>query len=265
MKIKPLILKLGGSVITRKDKPYTPNRYIISRLAEEISRAKPENLLVIHGGGSFGHPLAHEYNILGGYREERQRIGFAKTHQSMVNLNRLIVEALVENNIAAVSMPPSSFIIANNTRIEFFMEKPLAGLLNMGFVPVLYGDAVLDSSLGFTILSGDQIAAYLALKFKSEKIIFGVDVDGLYTADPKSAPSAKLLKEVDLKELMEAMKGFSESRFVDVTGGMWGKVKELIPAIEQGIRVVMINATNSGNVYKALVGDEMVGTLIRRG
>ena len=263
MKSKPLILKLGGSVITIKDKPYTPNPQVIRRLAEEISRAKPETLLVIHGGGSFGHPLAHEYNIAKGYREKRQLIGFAKTHQSMVNLNRLVIEALIEQGIAAVSIPTSSLTITNNGRIDSLMEKTLVGLLDTGFVPVLYGDAVLDSSLGFTILSGDQITVHLALRFEAEKMIFGVDVDGLYTEDPKLFPSARLLREIDLKGLRDVMKGFSGSRSVDVTGGMWGKVRELIPAIEKGIRVVITNALKPENVYKALIGDEEVGTIIK--
>ena len=53
------------------------------------------------------------------------------------------------------------------------MEKML-------FTPVLYGDAVLDDKLGFTVLSGDQLVAYLAIKYKASKIVIGADTDGLF-------------------------------------------------------------------------------------
>ena len=41
-------------------------------------------------------------------------------------------------------------------------------MMKMGFTPVLYGDAVLDEKLGFTVLSGDQIVSYLAIELNAE-------------------------------------------------------------------------------------------------
>ena len=62
---KPLILlKLGGSLITDKTKPYTANIPVIKRLAREIHEAREEkdiNLIVGHGGGSFPHVSAKKY------------------------------------------------------------------------------------------------------------------------------------------------------------------------------------------------------------
>jgi len=46
---KPVILKLGGSVITFKDRLMKPNMSSISRLAEEISETDMDNLIIVHG------------------------------------------------------------------------------------------------------------------------------------------------------------------------------------------------------------------------
>ncbi|MBS7631517.1 amino acid kinase, partial [Candidatus Bathyarchaeota archaeon] len=62
-----IILKLGGSVVTEKDKPVTPNKENIKRLSREIAEAGEGELILIHGGGSYGHPVADEYNLSEGY------------------------------------------------------------------------------------------------------------------------------------------------------------------------------------------------------
>lgn len=266
MSAKPVILKLGGSVITRKEKPLTANLRAIRRLASEISSAEAAPLVVVHGGGSFGHPLAKRYAIKAGYKNKAsQAFGFALTHQAMVALNKLVVDALIEHKLPAVAVSPSSCVVTKSGRIQTMMEEPLKKLLQTGFVPVLYGDAVLDSDFGFTILSGDQLIAYLAMHLNAERIIVGIDVDGLYTADPKTDSSTKLIRHINLKELKDMLQQIEEAKVTDVTGGMLGKIAELIPSIEKGIITLIVNAAKPKNVYKALKGEKVIGTLIEKG
>jgi len=264
--VRPTILKLGGSVITHKEKGLTANSRAILRLAREIAQAEASCLVLVHGGGSFGHPLAKRYAIKEGYRKDAsQALGFAKTHQAMVALNKLVVDALIRHNIPAVAVSPSSCVVMKSGRIQTMMEEPLKRLLQKSFVPVLYGDAVVDSDLGFTILSGDQLTAYLAMRLHAARIIMGIDVDGLYTSDPKVDSSARFVNRVTLEELKEMQKRIKESRVTDVTGGMLGKIAELMPAVERGIPSFIVNATKPKNVYKALKGESVLGTLIERG
>ena len=59
-----IILKLGGSVITRKDSSTpTLDSSNLTRIAREISNSSYHKLIVVHGAGSFGHPYAKEYAI----------------------------------------------------------------------------------------------------------------------------------------------------------------------------------------------------------
>jgi isopentenyl phosphate kinase len=261
---KPIILKIGGSVITDKNGELAARTEVINRLAEETQKAGVKNLIIVHGGGSFGHPTAQKYGIKEGLKDEAQKVGFAETHHVMTVLNGLVMDALVWHSIPALSIAPSCCVVTENGRIKSFEDTALKTLLKMRFVPVLYGDAVLDAKLGFTVLSGDQLVAYLAMKFGASKIVIGVDTDGLYDADPKVAKDAKLYAHLTLGELEKVKSKLGGSTAADVTGGMLGKIVELVPAVEQGIPVVMVNAAKMNRVYKALIGEKVEGTVIEK-
>jgi isopentenyl phosphate kinase len=265
MSVKPTVLKLGGSVITDKEKPLTPDLKAIERLADEISRAKPSSLILVHGGGSFGHPVAKLYNIAGGYVDPSQILGFSQTHLAMTLLNSWVMEALIRHNIPAVEVHPSACTVTKAGRITNMELEPLKKMLKLGFVPVLYGDAVLDSEKGFTILSGDQLVSSLAIKLGASHIIMGADVDGLYTADPKADSSAQLISHLTLEELKSLKHQIEGSKATDVTGGMLGKMLEVELAIEHGIETVIVNATKPLRVYTALKGEKVTGTIIEKG
>ncbi len=265
MSVNPTVLKLGGSVITNKEKPSTPNLRAIERLANEISQAKVSSLILVHGGGSFGHPVAERYGIAEGYENHSQIMGFSETHRAMTELNSLVMEALISHNIPAVEVKPSSCVVTKAGRITNMELNPLKKMLKIGFVPVLYGDAVLDSEKGFAILSGDQLVSSLAITLGADRIIIGVDEDGLYTADPKTDPSAHLIDYITVEELKSLKHKIGGSKATDVTGGMLGKMLELTSAIEHKIQTLIVNATKPHRVYKALKGEKVIGTIIEKG
>lgn len=259
-----VILKIGGSVITDKERELGARTDVISRIADEIYETGLRNLVIVHGGGSFGHPLAQKYLLKDGFKNEEQVIGFAETHHVMTVLNGLFMDALIWRGIPAVSIAPSSCVITRNGRIQHFEDAPLLRSLEMDIIPVLYGDVVFDSKLGFTVLSGDQIVSYIAQKLKASRIIIGVDVDGLYDDDPKVNPKAKLFSHLTLQELTKIKCSIGGSIAPDVTGGMASKISELLPAIEQGIPVLIVNAVKPKTIYKALKGEKVEGTIIEK-
>ncbi len=264
-RVKPIVVKLGGSVVTAKEKTFTPNIPSINRIVKEIAEARLDSLILIHGGGSFGHPVAREYQIVEGYKTPSQKIGFSKTRQAMMALNKLVIDTFIRQNIPVVAIQPSACITTKGGRIQHFDITAIQHFLRLGFIPVLYGDAVLDLELGFTILSGDQIAAELAMIFNAEKMVIAVDVDGLFTDDPKSNPNAKMINEISLEELNGLLDSIDVAKTVDVTKGMRGKVTELIPTVERGIQIDIVNASIADRLYKALKGEKVTGTKIMRG
>ncbi len=262
---RPVILKIGGSAITDKTGELAAKTEIINRLAEEIKRADLDNLIIVHGGGSFGHPTAAKYGIKDGYKEDpTQKLGFAETHHVMTVLNGLVMDALIWHEIPAVSVAPSSCFVTENGKVKFFDETVLKSMAKMIFTPVLYGDAVFDEKLGFTVLSGDQLVAYLALKYDASKVVIGTDTDGLFDSDPKSNPDAKPYKHLTLAELKDIQPKLGRAAGTDVTGGMAAKIAELIPVIEKGIHVTVTGATKGLSIYRALTDQSVLGTEIEK-
>ena len=94
--------------------------------------------------------------------------------------------------------------------------------LEKGFLPVTFGDVVLDKKLGFSICSGDLLVQILAKHFKPEKVIFVIDEDGLYTANPKIDKNAKFIEKITISELNKLKT--TSNKPADVTKGMEGKI-----------------------------------------
>ena len=163
MKVKPTVLKLGGSVITDKNKPATANLKAIERLADEISQAKVSSLILVHGGGSFGHPIAKKYKLAEGYEKPAQMFGFSETHRAMTQLNGLVMEALLSHDVNAVVVAPSSCVVTKAGRIQSIELKPIKRMLDMGLVPVLYVISGLTNGLALIVL--------VSLNQNAEKLI----------------------------------------------------------------------------------------------
>ena len=262
-----IILKLGGSVITRKDAS-TPTLDVsnLKRICKEISDSSYNKLIIVHGAGSYGHLYAKEYAIgseINTKEElEKKKQGFSKTQNSVKNLNSLVCKYLQEQGIPTVSIQPSSFIKTENKRIISADMDLISKYLDLGFVPVIYGDVVLDmnTNIKMAVLSGDQIITYLAENLKPEKVVLGSDVDGIYDKDPKKHSDASLIKVVTSKDdLISA----DTTQTVDVTGGMGGKLGELLEIAKIGIESEIINANQDNNIKRALNGEKGIGTLIR--
>lgn len=258
------VLKLGGSVITKKDKALTPNLEAIRRLAREIKESSIKRLVVVHGGGSFGHPLAKKYEIAKGYKSPSQLLGLSKTHQAMIALNKLVLDALIGEGVLAIPIQPSACLLTENGRICKMETSLIAHLLELGTVPVLYGDVCLDTKLGFTVVSGDQLTSKLAIELGAERVIVCIDVNGLYTADPFEEPGARLIEEISPSELRKIRAKIRRAKAVDVTGGMIGKVAELATIAERGVPVFIVNGLKPGRVRKALLGERVIGTVIKK-
>ncbi|MGB9937880.1 MAG: isopentenyl phosphate kinase [Methanobacterium sp.] len=262
-----IILKLGGSVITKKEaKEPILNHNNLNRISTEISESSFDKLIIVHGAGSFGHPFASEYEIGKPINDEedleKKKIGFSITQSWVKKLNTHVCDGLRENGVLAVSIQASSFVITKNKRIYSCNLDLIKRYLELGFVPVIYGDVVLDmdESIKICVLSGDQIIQYLGENLKPEKVILGSDVDGIYTKDPKKYEDAELMELVTSCEDLKT----EGSLNVDVTGGMHGKLQELLELAEMGVQSEIINAEREGIIKKAINHEKVLGTVVKK-
>jgi len=255
-----IVIKLGGAAITDKTKLSVINRKTITSTAKAL--AKHRDYILVHGAGSFGHIPVEKYNLKGPIRSRSQLIGYAKTKASLLKLENELVSILAKNRIPVAPVAASSCLIADRGRIVSQDFAAIASMLKLGLVPCVGGDLVQDVSLGATVVSGDQIAVNLALAFQAGRIIFGTDVDGLFTADPKLGREARLISTLDLARLKEWSEKAGPANVPDASGGMRGKLTEIIPAVSAGIQVVIVNLKKPHRLERAIAGKTVKGTEI---
>jgi len=266
MNKKIILIKLGGSLITDKEKPFTAKIEIIKDLARQIKEAldkdKDIQLIIGNGGGSFPHYPAVKYNMNQGIKTKDQEKGFCLVQDAASQLNRIIVGELLKAGVQAVSMNPSSMIISYNGKIKDFFVDPIIKSLSLNLVPVVYGDIVIDEVFGSKIYSTEQLLGKIALKlikqnFKIEKIIHNGITIGVLDENNQNIP--KINKDTFAK----IEKNFTLAKGFDVTGGMLHKVKESLNLAQKGIKSLIINGTSKRDLLKrAILGETVVGTVI---
>ena len=259
-----VVLKLGGSVITHKAQNIKKiNQKNLDRLCAEIAGLKKKNdfsLVVIYGVGSFGHIIAKKFRLNEGFKNKSQIKPITDVHLDLLFLNIAVIKTLKKYGLNAMPLFPSSAWRLTNGEMKNCDLDVIKEFLKLELIPVLHGDLLMDAASGFGILSGDQIVYYLAKNLKADRVIIGTDTDGIFDSDPKINKNAKLIKEIN-KNTAKNLK-IEKSQAIDVTGGMRGKVSELLKLADHKIESRIINITKPGILEKTLDGNKNFGTRI---
>ncbi len=272
-----VFLKLGGSLITDKTKPYTPLLEMMDDLALQIAtslRSQPDLRLVIgHGAGSFGHVAASEYKTRDGYprpsplihrerdtTEEDYWKGFAEVWFQASSLNRHVMEALHKAGLRTIALPPSGSVIASDGQVAVWETTPIRMALAAGIVPVIFGDVVFDEVRGGTILSTENLFAYLVKALAPDRVLLAGLEDAVWEDFPARTRRIERITPETFEEIKHRVGG---SVAADVTGGMEAKVREMLDLVQEnpGLKIQIFSGTQPGNLVRALFG-ETLGTEI---
>ncbi|OGM09465.1 hypothetical protein A2159_00850 [Candidatus Woesebacteria bacterium RBG_13_34_9] len=263
--MKSLILvKLGGSLITDKKRPFSVRFKTLKSLCREIYLIRKKtglSFIVGHGGGSFPHVPAQKYRIQEGLINKDSIRGIAEVQDAASRLNRIVVAEFLKVNEKAISFNPSSFFITRDGEIKKAFLNSLLKSLELGMLPIVYGDVTFDEKKGCNILSTERLLNYLALalrnKYKSVKVIYCGITDGVYDEEKKTV---KEITPVNFEKIKEKIRG---SEGIDVTGGMLHKVKEALKLSKKGIPVVVINGLRINELKNVIEGKSFRGTYIK--
>lgn len=214
-----VVVKLGGSVITDKTTRETVDDDALADLASALGDAALSDLVVVHGAGSFGHPVADEHGT-SSTTATRDSAAVRDISGVMVRLNEMVVDALAAAGVPAVPVHPHSACHRTADGTLQFPTDTLAAMLAEGFVPVLHGDVVTHASAGATILSGDEIVTHVASDLEASRVGICSTVPGVLDKDGDVIP--------EISSYDEVAAALGDSDATDVTGGMAGKVRELL-------------------------------------
>lgn len=253
------IVKLGGSILTNKGSGEPILRAdVLSRICKEIAAFLESNkdvrLIVLHGAGSFGHPLAHKYGLNGNVLDLDRLMGMAETVLAMRKLNNIVTEELQKEGLPAFPVQTSSvFSAGEDGTIALNGKRIISDILENGGVPVMNGDAVFQASGRVKIASADTLAVILAGLFEVSRIVFASDVDGVYASFPP-AEGEKPLRVITRKEIEEMLSKDAALKegSMDVTGEMAGKLRALLAL--SGVVVEIVNGLEPDALMQSLSG-----------
>lgn len=237
------IVKLGGSVVTDKEVAFSYREKAVLALGKAMV-ASGLPIVVVHGGGSFGHTVAREYG-LSSRKTSSSAAGVSETRDAMFAL-----DAKVCASLSAAGMHPypfSPFTLLDKEGGPSFLERLLSG----GATPVTFGDVVHDGK-GFRILSGDTICVELAEMVGAARCVMAMDVDGVL--DDKGAVIESLGELSEVKLL--------HSR-TDATGGISFKLAEALRMAASGTEVRLVSGLRPAEFLKALKAVRFKGTTVK--
>lgn len=253
-----LLVKLGGSILTDKARLRTPRKATIARVTKELT-GLGDDLIVVHGAGSFGHVLARKYKLNGPTAAFKAK-GAALVQRDVRALDAIVVDGLVKAGLAPVVLPPSAVLGLDDGRVASLDLGPFQDYIRHGFTPVTFGDVVRDRTRGVAVCSGDVLMLELAKAFHPRCAVFAADVDGLYTADPRRRTEARLLLSVSEADL--PLIDFGSAKGPDVTGGIGAKVRRMLEIAAHADETIIVNGNVKNRVRDALRGRIVIGTRV---
>lgn len=258
------VVKLGGSLITEKERDATARRDTIVRLARELAAARavqPHALLLSHGSGSFGHAAAVRYGLREGVRDASQLPGVAVTQYQAHRLHRIVIEELIGAGLAPFSLAPSSFLVAEGGRpVEVHIE-PLLRALAAGLLPVVFGDVVTDRSRGASICSTETVVTALAPRLAAAAcpitcIFWMGSTPGVLDGEQRT------IDAITTDNIDAVLALASAARGADVTGGMRHRVETAWRLAGEGIPSLILDGLEAGALERALLGEATGGTRV---
>jgi isopentenyl phosphate kinase len=206
-------------------------------------------VVVVHGGGSFGHVVAKQHGISSD-ATEAPAVGVAQTRGAMYELNRMICKTMMEFKLNPYPFSPFD-AVSRAGKVP--VANWLRGLLKEGLTPVTFGDVSLTAG-GFRVLSGDMILLELSKILSPERAVFALDTDGVYEENTRV-----IIPELSPSKIRRMIVPSGE----DTTGGMKVKLEVAAKIAAGGTRVCFVSGYRRNEFSKALRGLDFYGTVVR--
>ena len=239
------VVKLGGSVITDKKVAFSYRDMAVRALGRAIASSGLQ-IVVVHGGGSFGHTEAKKHG-LSSSRPSPSPKGVSETRGAMFNLDAKVCASLSAAGVHPYPFSPFTLLDRDGDGGRSFIERLLQG----GATPVTFGDVVHDGN-GFRILSGDTICVELSEMLGAVRCVMALDVDGVLD---EAGEVIKVLGERGEAKISPAL--------ADSTGGIALKISEALRMASSGTEVRLVSGLRPAEFSKALKGVTFHGTTVK--
>ncbi|MGP8078661.1 MAG: isopentenyl phosphate kinase [Thermoplasmata archaeon] len=256
---RPVVLKLGGSLVTRKREVEKLRPKVIARVAAELATVRDVPLVLLHGAGSFGHPGAKRFGLarppLPREKPTERTRGAAIVSAEVRRLHLALLRELVRAGLAPLSTPMATHARNRAGSLVAIDATPIEEALARGATPVSFGDVVPDDEWGFSVLSADTIAEALVPLLRPSRVVFATDVPGILEENRGSRRQV-------LPEITDALAASlpRAGGSADVTGGIQGKAESMRRIARAGVDAVLISGLTDGAIARAIRGESVYGS-----
>ncbi len=254
LRSRRIVVKVGSSVLTSPDESGV-NRRVLGRIASQVAELRAgrrEVVLVSSGAIAAGVKRLGMRGVPAGI-PERQAAAAVGQPILMEAYGRAFNRRGVE--LAQVLLTHSDL----DVRRRFLNAcNTLETLFSKGVMPIVNeNDTVSVEELRFG--DNDILAAQVAQMVRAELVIILSDVEGLYDADPRKTPGARLLSRVEgIPPKVVKAAGGSENPLAH--GGMAAKMNAVKILNRVGVSTLIVRGRSPGVILRALAG-EACGTI----
>jgi isopentenyl phosphate kinase len=243
------LVKIGGSVLTDKQQPYSFNSAQARAIAADI-RLSGTVPVIVHGTGSRAKGIGRHYYTQAGWA--RDALGFQMTCSRIRRLQEEVAAALRDEGVLCCPLQANALFHPGSGALDLYSTGPLRRLVDSGVAPLLCGDVLAEGPGIFRIVSSDAIAVTIAKRMRVSDCVFATDVDGVFGAGGQLLPV--------VTEPGAAAAVGSDQR--DVTGGMSAKISAALLIAGTGALTSIVNGRIRGRVRDALARREVKGTRV---
>ena len=261
-----IFLKLGGSLITNKDIPFSARKDTLKRLGTEIAKSidmfPKLELLIGHGSGSFGHSAAAQFGTRAGIRSAEDWLGFQKVWLAAHQLNQIVINEFLDIGLPIISLPVSASLVSKNNKVYQWNTHSIISSLENHLLPIVFGDVVIDRELGATIFSTEELFSYLVTILHPNRILLAGKENGVYSDYPHNQDLIPLITPDSYPSISNKI---NASASIDVTGGMASKVRNMLNliTIEKNLSIDIFSGEGGDNLTKVISGEKF-GTRLSR-
>ena len=249
-KKKRIVLKLGTSTLTHKTGKLNIRRMTnLVRILSDLHNEGRELLLVSSGAVGMG---VGKLNL-----SERPPSKQAAAAVGQCELMHIYDDMFAKYNVTVAQILLTRATLTNE-RLPH-VQNTIGRLLEMGVIPIVNeNDTVAIDELELEIGENDSLSATVAAAVGADLLVILSDINGLYSADPRTNADAQVIREVHkIDEHIEQMAGGAGSALG--SGGMATKINAAKIATEAGVDMVIMNGRDPEQLY-ALFDGEPVGT-----
>jgi glutamate 5-kinase len=246
--MRRVVVKLGSSVVA--DGNGAPRRDVLARVCDllaELHRQKDDAIIVTSGAIARGMRVMNlpQRPSSIGELQAASAVGQGK-------LYRIYDELLRERDVTSAQVLLTFFDMSARTHY-LNARQTLTTLLEWGVLPVINeNDTTATDEISFG--DNDFLAAQVAVLVGADELILLTDTDGLFTADPRLHPDARIVSEVgDFAALEQLEIGHTTSPLG--SGGMRSKVVAAEMATAAGIPTVICNGLREDALAAVLAGE----------